>query len=453
MKKVLIIDDEEAIRFSLSEGLKDMGYSLETADSAKVGLIKARSFRPHLVFLDIRLPDRSGSELLIDLKKEMPLTQVVMITAYGDTESTVNCIKQGAYNYVNKPLDLDIIISIARQVFKEERQDDFIGESKQMKEVFNKIETVASSADMITLIEGETGTGKELVASSIHMASRRKDKNFEVINCGAIPDNLIESELFGYEKNAFTGANEAKKGLIELAHGGTLLLDEIGEFPYAMQPKLLRFLETKTIKRVGGHKEIIVDAHIIAATNRDLKKEVDSKRFRVDLYYRLNVFPIKVPPLRKRKDDIPHMVDYFIKMQNKKNSTRCSAISQEALNVLLEYDWPGNVRELKNLIERLILIHHNEEMIQLEHLPADIIAHSAQKKAEEVISDREESTKYPFKKLISSGLNEVLEEQEKEHLKKFLDMYRWNISKTSEALGLSRYALKRRIDKYFPEDK
>lgn len=468
--RIMIIDDEEAIRFSLSEGLSDLGFHVTTAKDAEEGWNKIDRYQPQLIFLDIRLPRMNGVELLEKIRREFPTMIVIMMTAYGDTKSTVSCIKKGAYDYINKPFDMEEIYFMVEQVFQKEKlekeariyrkqqedflyKDKFIGKSKVMREVFDKINTVASTTeDTTVLIEGETGTGKELVACSIHLSSERKNQPFIDINCGSIPESLLESELFGYEKNAFTGAAQTKKGLIELADGGTLFLDEIGELPFDMQGKLLRFLETKKIKRVGGHKDIAVNIRIIAATNRNLNEEMKCNRFRKDLYYRLHVFPILLPPLRERKEDIETLANYFLSKFTTNKRIKCTSFTKEVIDKFKVYHWPGNVRELRNVIERVTLLYHNHSTIDVQHLPDDILVGSLNKPA---MTDTSVLSKVPsghlFNRVIEEGLNEVLQEQEKMYLKKLLEMTQWNISKTAELSGMSRHALKRRIDKYFPK--
>ncbi|MDQ0341175.1 two-component system response regulator AtoC [Caldalkalibacillus uzonensis] len=480
--RILVVDDEEAIRFSLAEGLKDQGYVVYTAETGHEGWRLIENEPIKLVFLDIRLPDQSGIELLERIKKEYPHIIVIMITAFGDTRSTVECIKKGAYDYLNKPFDLEEIFFLLEQVFERENlkrtadlyqvqhydrlyQDRFIGESDHMKQVFKKINIVARSPETTVLIEGETGTGKELVARYIHFNSERRDKPFVDINCGSIPQNLMESELFGYEKYAFTGAGQSKKGLVELADGGTLFLDEIGELPTEMQAKLLRFLETKKIKRVGGSRDIHVDVRFVAATNRNLKEEVRKNRFRSDLYYRLNVFPIQLAPLRERREDIPALVQYFLEQHCRKLNCSKKRFTERALKCFMNYRWPGNVRELKNIIERMILQNYHTDKLDVHHLPQDLLQEdmlTQELTASHTYHEQEETetvghvedvivSNNTLDEIIEKGLEEVLSNQEKAYLKRFLDMTHWNISETARLIGMSRHTLKRRIDKYFPK--
>lgn len=466
-KTVMIIDDEEAIRFSLAEGLGDLGFQITTAESAEDGWSQLEKEQPQLIFLDIRLPNMNGVDLLEKIKKTYPSIIVIMMTAYGDTKSTVRCIKAGAYDYINKPFDMEEIYFLVENIFQKEKlekeagiyrkqqeellyKDQFLGESKAMRNIFDKIKTVAMTEDTTVLIGGETGTGKELVARSIHLSSSRKDQPFIDINCSSIPENLLESELFGYEKHAFTGAAKTKKGLIELADGGTLFLDEIGELPFEMQGKLLRFLETKKIKRIGGHKDISVNIRIIAATNRNLREEIEKKRFRQDLYYRLNVFPIMLPPLRERKEDIPLLANYFLDKFRTNKHIKCKGFTDQAIEKLKAYDWPGNVRELRNIIERVTLLYYDQLLIDVHHLPEDILIGSLNNLETEKVTEQSQTDPL-FSRIMEEGLSEVLQEQEKTYLKKLLDMTQWNISETARLSGMSRHALKRRIDKYFPK--
>lgn len=470
-KTILVVDDEETIRFSMAEGLKDKNYRVFTAADGKTASAIMHEKDIDLVLLDIRLPDTDGVTLLKKIRLHFPDVIVIMMTAYGDTESTVACIKAGAYYYLNKPFDIEEIFFQVKKAFEKEKLEKeavlyraqqlrlhggrFIGESEKMKEIFDKIELVANSPTTTVLIEGETGTGKDLAARAIHAASKRKDHPFIEINCGGIPHNLLEAELFGYEKNAFTGAERTKKGLVELADGGTLFLDEIGELPLEMQSRLLHFLENKTIKRVGGVKNIPLDVRVVAATNRHLQDEVANKRFRADLYYRINVFPITMPPLRERKADIKQLVDYFMGEYFADLYKGKKELTAAALNALCQYNWPGNVRELKNVLERVILQHQHDAVIDVEHLPQDIIASSSDDvtQVRHSKAEAENSDDPLMAKIMNEGIDAVLQEKEKAYLKKFLDMTHWNVSKTAQLVGLNRHTLKRRIDAYFPRKK
>lgn len=382
--RILLVEDDEIIRVPLYDRLKKCGWEVrEAEDGARAGeLINLNSF--HLVLSDIRMPGMDGKRLLEKVKRISPETDVVLMTAYGGVEDAVECLKKGASDYVLKPFDMDdIVIRIKRlldvQSIKErfltleeqcrESTNPIIGSSRKMAAVLNTISQVAMS-DASVLITGESGTGKELVAAAIHYGSKRSDSQYVRVNCAAIPEGLIESELFGHEKGSFTGAATRKTGKFEKADGGTILLDEIGEVPMHLQSKLLRVLQEREIERVGGNKTIQINVRLLCATSRNLEQEVREGRFREDLYYRLKVIPVDVPPLRERKEDIPELCEYFVQKFcfDKRAPLR---ISQAAMDVLLQYDYPGNVRELKNIIERLTVLAP-APIIEPWHLPADI---------------------------------------------------------------------------------
>jgi len=454
-KRILVVDDEEAIRFSLHEGLTHAGYNVRTATSGEECLETLKEWTPHLLLLDLRLTGKNGFQVLRDVKQLYPSILVIMMTAYGDTKGAVEAIKLGAINFLDKPFDFDNLLKLLDESFDAQRikkeweyyhdrhkqeliTNQLVGQSKVMNEVRRKLETVAQSYDTSVLLYGETGTGKEVAARSLHSMSTRKDKPFIDINCGAIPHNLIESELFGYEKNAFTGAGQGKKGLFELADGGTIFLDEIGEMPLDMQVKLLRFLETQVFRRVGGRSNLFVDVRVIAATNQDLRRQIEAGSFRKDLYYRLNVFPISLPPLRERQDDIIPLAKHFWK-ELKTDAT--------VEKVLKEYYWPGNVRELKNLMELLSILHPNGK-VYLKDLPSHFLHGSGLKT---VGSPPENAEAIQLRKLHPGGLQEEIERIEKDYIQKALDETRWNISEAARLLKLSRHALQRRVNKYFPK--
>ena len=329
--KILVIDDEFLIRYTLAEGLKDRGYETESAGSVEEGLEKMKTFGPEVILLDNLLENSRGMDEIPAFRKLDENVQVIMMTAYGSVSQAVEAIKQGAYDYVLKPFDIDEIeIIISRSLesvrnresleFLKGQTKEFLGSSESARRIRSDIALLGENSSVSVMIRGETGTGKEVVARLIHESSDRRDHLMVRINCGAIPENLMESELFGYEKGAFTGAVKSKKGLFELADGGTVFLDEIGELPLAMQAKLLTFLDDKKFKRVGGLNDIAVDVRVLAATNRDLEKEVAEKRFREDLFYRLNVIQIEIPPLRQRREDIKDLCAYYLDYYNKKFS-------------------------------------------------------------------------------------------------------------------------------------
>ncbi|MFZ5651084.1 MAG: sigma-54-dependent transcriptional regulator [Bacillota bacterium] len=463
-KRILIVDDEPTLRLSLKEGLSNWGYSVDTAKNGAEALEKIDN-NYHLVFLDLRLPDRNGLDVLADILKRSPDTMVVIMTAYGTTSSTVSAIKTGAYDYINKPFDLAEIrflcdralssLQIKREsdLFRKQQQLltslEIIHCSSAMAEVMKRVDALAAADTTTVLITGETGTGKELVARALHKKSSRVDKPFIAINCGAIPPSLLESELFGFEKSAFTGAVKPKKGLLELGDEGTIFLDEIGEMPPEMQVKLLRFLEDRKVSRLGGLQERPVNVRLIVATNRDLDQMVANRTFRDDLFYRINVVPIRLPSLRKRKEDIPLLAEFFLDLFKKQFNKKTICFSHEALCLLQEYSWPGNVRELKNVVERLVILC-GDEIIGLKHLPI----HMFSVRSPEAGDGPEIPESLSIKRIPDNfSLETTLTSLEKQYIKAALDESRWNISQASRLLGLSRYSLQRRIEKYFPHIK
>nr|WP_312576828.1 sigma-54 dependent transcriptional regulator [Sedimentibacter sp.] len=457
--KILIVDDEEIIRLSLSEGLKDLGYKVNTAVDGIAAIDAVKKFKPQVVFLDMRLYNENGLDILPKIKDVDNEIEIVIMTAYGDIQTAVKAIKLGAFDYINKPFDLQEIDIIIKRVIKnielqkkvylleKEKQsyvENIIGEHPLMKDNFNKIEILSKNDNVTVLVRGETGTGKELVASAIHSNSSRKNSTMLKINCGSIPQQLIESELFGFEKNAFTGANSRKKGLLELADGGTVFLDEIGELPLEVQPKLLRFLEERKFKRVGGLEDIDVDIRIIAATNKDLEDAIKHKEFREDLYYRLNVVPIYIPPLRERGMDILILANNFLQQYNKKFNKNIKAFTKKAEEALIKYKWSGNVRELKNVVERVVILGKNE-YIDICDLPFEINGNVNEILGTSKIADYKNSREI-FRPGFS--LEKEVEEMEIHYIKMALKNCNNNYSRASEMLGISRFAFKRRIEKY-----
>jgi DNA-binding NtrC family response regulator len=383
VRSVLIVDDEVGARESLKMILKN-DYEVFLAKNAEEAFLQVKTHSPDLILLDIILPDLDGLKVLEKIRQNDPDMIVIMITATKTVKTAVEAMKLGANDYVTKPFDVDELrLIITRSLstkaleqevkYRREEMDknfDFgniIGKSKLMKEIFKVVKQIADSKST-ALIMGESGTGKELISRAIHYNSNRKTFPFVTINCAAIPETLIESELFGHEKGAFTNAIERKLGRFEVAHQGTLFLDEIGELSLATQAKILRFLEEREFNRVGGSKTIKVDVRLITATNKDLNQLIKKGSFREDLYYRINVVPIVIPPLRERKEDIPMLIDHFIIKFNGENNKNVKGISKEALDLIMQYEWPGNVRELENLVERVIALTSNES-IQLNELP------------------------------------------------------------------------------------
>lgn len=450
--KVLVIDDEKLLRWSLEQNLSKEGYTVFTAEKGLDGLTLFKEESPDLTLLDIHLPDISGITVLEGIKEINKDAVVVMITAFGDVQTAVKTIKLGAYDFVEKPFNMDklkIILekaletcSLRKEVLQFRSQlssrygfESIIGQSGIMKKVFELIEKVARSDASTILLQGESGTGKDLVAKVIHYQSGRGDKPFIEINCTALPETLIESELFGYEKGAFTDAKSMKKGLFELADSGTIYLDEIADMKLSTQAKLLKVIENKAFKRVGGIKDLEVDLRIIAATNKVLDEEVKNGNFREDLYYRLKVIPVFLPPLRERREDIPLLAKYFMEVFNHEFRKNVKGLASETEKLFLEYGWPGNIRELKNVIERAMILE-NEESILPEHLPLEVSAKETYFSGQKLVDI----------KLPSTGLD--IEEVEKELIRQALDSTKGNQTKAARLLNLTRDTLRYRMQKF-----
>ncbi|MGN9165734.1 sigma-54-dependent transcriptional regulator [Tissierellaceae bacterium HCP3S3_D8] len=429
--KILVIDDERSIRLSLKIGLEKLGLEVSTAESAEEGLEIFKIQAPDLIILDINLPGMDGIEALKLFKKINPSITIIMITYMTDVKLAVEAMKMGAYDYFTKPFNLlDINKSIEETLQYVKIKKDLnsnedialIGRSPSILNIKNTISDICQlDYDTTILITGESGTGKEVIAKTIH--SYNKSKPFIAINCAAIPQNLQESELFGYEKGAFSDAKTDKIGLIEKANNGILFLDEIGDMDIGLQAKVLRVIQEKKFRRIGGTKEIQFEATILAATNKDLSKSITDGDFRKDLYYRLNVIPIYIPPLRDRKEDIPVLVYHFIDEYNNKLNKNILSIEDSAMELLKSYHWPGNVRELKNLLER-IMIFKKGNTINSDDLPDEI------------------------KSLPSTISNSTLEDIEKQGIASVLFKNKWNISKSAKELGITRQTLRNKIEKY-----
>ncbi len=448
--KIMVVDDEHLIRWSLEQNLKKQGYEVVTAGTGEDALRLARDEQPDLVLLDYHLPGINGLEVLQRLKELDEEILVIMVTAQGGLETAVNTMRHGAYDYINKPFNLDEMALVIRKALetselrrevvqlrsehKKQGPPKILGNSKHMRNVLDMMAKVAKSDASTVLVQGESGTGKELVAKYIHYESARAEKPFVAINCAAVPATLLESELFGHEKGAFTDAKTSKKGLFELADGGTVFLDEIGDMEIGMQAKLLRFLEDRTFRRIGGSKMIPVDVRIVSATNKDLLKAIEDKSFRNDLYYRLQVIPIFLPSLRERKEDILVLANYFIEVFSKEFGKPTKGISSMAEKLLVEYNWPGNIRELKNVIERAIILGNDENLL-LENLPLEIVA-----KASQV------TVPLTTFKLPPEGID--IEEVERELIKQSLEMTDWNQSKAAKKLNLGIDAFRYRMKKF-----
>ncbi len=387
-RKILVIDDDDEIRYSLQRVLSSQGFSIVEAGSGEEGIPVAEAEQPHVILLDNRMKGMSGMEALQHLRSVVPNAMVILMTAYGNTQTAIEAMKFGAFDYVIKPFDLKKISSLvesalaAHQDLSKEKQDyqpllnsedyqeGIVGTSDRMQEVFKMIGQVASS-DATVMITGESGTGKELIARALYKHSHRQGRPFIAVNCAAIPENLIESELFGHEKGSFTGATAQRIGKFELCDGGTIFLDEIGDMSLSTQTKILRALQEGEIQRVGGMDTIKVDVRMIAATNKDLEKQVQKKRFREDLYYRLNVVRLRLPALRERKDDIPQLVDFILQRLGKERKISARQLSMDAMDVLTSYEWPGNVRELENVVYRSAVIAQGDTVL-VKDLPEEV---------------------------------------------------------------------------------
>jgi DNA-binding NtrC family response regulator len=453
---ILLVDDQDTIRFFLEKTLKQEGYEAVTARTGAEAVAKAREVVPDLVLLDLKLPDMDGLEVLRRIKEIFPEIGIVMITAFGDVETAVTAMKNGAYDFVSKPINLDQLLMVIRKGLESERLnrevlqlkrqmdpqvgfDYILGESPAMKRVIDVVQQVAKSDTTTVLIEGESGVGKEMIARMIHQYSGRATKPFMDINCASLPETLLESELFGYEKGAFTDAKGQKQGLLELANRGTLFLDEIGEMSLTIQVKLLRVLERMEFRRLGGTQDIHVSVRVVSATNRDLQKEVDEGRFRADLFYRLKVVPMYIPPLRERKEDLLKFVNYFINMFNAKFSKNFTQISDDAKHLLLSYPWPGNIRELKNVIERVVLLETGPVM-KREMLPFSSYRPdegTLGRKIDAILSAPLPEDGIDFEALVG--------DVEKALIMKASEESQWNQSKTARLLNVKRDKLRYRM--------
>ena len=445
MKKILVVDDEFLIRYTLEEGLKDRGYDAKSAGTIEEAVECVKKFHPNVVILDNLLEHSVGMDEIATFKNMDEDIQVILMTAYGSVSQAVEATKRGAYDYVLKPFDVDEIDFIIKRCLEQmKRRDsleflkgksqDFTGISEAVCQIRSQIKVLGENSSVNVLIRGETGTGKEVVARQIHDCSDRRENLMVRINCGAIPENLLESELFGYEKGAFAGALKTKKGLIELANGGTVFLDEIGELPLAMQTKLLTFLDDRKYKRIGGLEDIELDVRVIAATNRNLERAIAQGQFREDLFYRLNV----MPPLRERREDIPALCDYYLDYYNKSFAKNIERVEPDFMRELILYDWKGNVRELKNIFERCFLFSQGN--VLEKHVELTPV---------EKTETGGHGNCYYLKDLEKGPIS--LEQEvlvlEKLYMNQALKISNNNLTKAAALLGTTRFSIKRKMER------
>lgn len=443
MSKILIIEDEGSQRMLLREFLEERGYTVDEAETGEEGIKKVKKMAFDVVLIDIRLPDISGIEVLKEIRKINLEIKAIMITAFQDVKLVVESLKNGAFNYLVKPINLEELlinirkaqenlrlereVKVLRTIVRPERLKGIVAESYAMKQVVDIAIRVAGSSSTV-LITGESGTGKELIARLIHEKSQRKNGPFIAVNLAAIPESLIESELFGYEKGAFTGADREKPGLTERAHGGTLFLDEIGELPLPLQVKLLRVIEEKEIQRLGGLRPKKVDFRLLTATNRDLEEMVKAGTFRDDLFYRINVIHIHIPSLRERKEDIPYLLEHFLKIYSAREAKKIKGFTREAYELLLRYHYPGNVRELENIVERAVVLSQGE-YITTEELPLSL--------RKEIFPQEQEFL----------SLDERIEAIERSIILEALKRNNWVKTRAARELGISERVLRYRMQK------
>ncbi|GAB4338458.1 MAG: sigma-54 dependent transcriptional regulator [Calditrichia bacterium] len=446
MNNILVVDDEKEMLESYERILKRAGYDVSTQTSPLSALELVKNSNGfNLIICDLKMPEMDGMEFLNVVKREFPYLPVIMVTGYGSLEVGVEAVKSGAFDFIEKPFSSSKLLNAVQEALKQIAPDfrdeavggfeNIVGSSAQMQQVYEMIRKVSFSEANV-LITGESGVGKELVARSIHKNSLRRNHALIPINCAALPESLFESELFGYEKGAFTGAFQSKPGLIELANGGTLFLDEVSEMPQHLQVKLLRVLQDRKIRRVGGQKEIAVNVRIVSATNRDLDKALQEGWLREDFYYRINTFQINIPPLRERVEDVPLLAKHFITDLEQKYGRNVSGIEELAIEALRKYNWPGNVRELQNVLERTYYLA-NPPQIRLSDLPSYVVQ----------CLDRDAEKNWlnlPY----HAAKEQVLESFEKKYLTHQLQINSWNISQTAEKCGIDRRTIHRLIKKY-----
>jgi len=447
-KKIMVIDDEPLMRITVRDALMAEGYKVVTAETGEKGLEILGEERVDILLTDLKLPDKDGIQILREVKALNQETEVILMTAYGTIDSAVMAMKEGACDYLTKPFSLDELLLLVKRLFRmkeleeenlslrkrvEERYglEGLVGKSGPMLRIYELIETVART-DATVLIQGESGTGKELAANAIHLQSPRKNAPFIKVNCAALPETLLETELFGHEKGAFTGALRQRKGRFESAHRGTLFLDEIGDLPLSVQVKLLRVLQERQFERVGGNETISVDVRLICATLKDLKEGIQKGVFREDLYYRLNVVPLVLPPLRERQEDILLLTDHFIEKISRKMGKEITAISEEAKTLLMKYTFPGNIRELENMLERAVALIKGT-VIQAQDLPDEICGRS---NPVTMICERIRGSK---------PLGQAVNLFEKEYIQSVLAKTKGKKGQAAEVLGISRKSLWEKI--------
>lgn len=441
---VLVVDDERRVRKSVRAILEDEGYSVLEADDGESALSKVAEDRPDAVLLDVWMPGIDGIETLKGIRQQDQDLPVIIMSGHGNIETAVSATKLGAYDFLEKPLSLDRLNLVLRNALSQRKLveenralrdsfrkgSDLVGHSLAMKEILDQVKIVAPTHASV-LITGENGTGKELLAREVHASSHRIQGPFVAVNCAAIPDNLIESELFGYERGAFTGATSRKKGKFDLAHRGTLLLDEIGDMSLATQAKILRVLEDQVFQRVGGNRDVEVDVRIIAATNKDLALEIAEGRFREDLFFRLNVFPFHIPPIRERKEDIMPLLTTFVEEFGNSYSKPDLVFSTEAVRLMTAYQWPGNIRELRNVVERMAILSTGR-IIEADLIPESI------SRGKPAVHDMDMDSK-------EADYRKAKETFEREFFRRRLERNEWNVSRTSVEVGLERSNLHRKI--------
>ena len=446
--KILVVDDEQSLRGMLAIVLQREGYQVEEAENSGRALQKIAADKFSLVLSDIRMPDLDGLQLLARVKELDPELPVILMTAHVSAQDAVEAMKLGAEDYIIKPINIDeLILIVARSLrrigiekeivaLKEKLQafESIVGRNERMKKLFALIETVART-DSTILIAGESGTGKELIARAVHNKSRRRSRSFVSINCGALPENLLESELFGHKKGAFTDAFREKKGLLQEAEGGTVFLDEISEMSPSMQVKLLRVLQERSLRPVGSNEEIAIDIRVIAATNRDLAQLMEKGGFRTDLYYRLNVINVQVPPLRERKDDIPLLINHFMKIFSERFQKQVNGVEQSALELLLAYSWPGNVRELENCIERAVALETGSKITR--HSLSEEIRFRSRLTEAKLYGDWREALRSG-----SFNLNRHIDRVSREVISQAMSFSEGNMKKAAAMLGISYRAIR-----------